>query len=339
MPRRRTLYAWYRFVLFLLYEFRWATVVFWSLVLLGGWALQGHLGGTPMSFVRACHTVFCMIFFSMPADFPDEWYLQLLFFVVPVIGLGAVADSVVRLGYYVFTSKCKLPEWHRMNALSMRDHIVLCGVGKVGYRILEELLALKVDVVAIDQNSAEELVQEMIDRGVTILIGNARSRHVLQEANVAKARAVIVATDDDLANIDAALTAREINPGIRVVIRLFDDTLAQKVATAFRLPAISTAANAASAFVAAATDREIFQSFQMAGQKFNVAGLKLKPSSRLVGRPVVDVEREFEVKIVLACANGSCASQPAPEALLAEAMQLVVVAPVDAVAKLESANA
>src|SRR5262245_4611734 len=169
MPRRRTLYAWYRFVLFLLYEFRWATLVFWLLVLVGGLALKGRAPSKedlePMTYGRACWAVFCMIFFEMTVDFPSEWYLQVMFFAAPVVGLGAVADSVVRLGYFVFTSKRKLPEWHRMNALAMRHHIVVCGVGKVGYRIIEELLEFQEDVVAIDRDQNGMLVQEMIDRG------------------------------------------------------------------------------------------------------------------------------------------------------------------------------
>ena len=42
-----------------------------------------------------------MIFLES-ASFPDEWYLQLFFFLLPIIGLGAVADSVVRLAYLMF---------------------------------------------------------------------------------------------------------------------------------------------------------------------------------------------------------------------------------------------
>jgi hypothetical protein len=228
MPRRRTVYAWYRYAIFLVKEFRWAMLVFWSMVLIGGLLLKSSATGVAqnLSYVNACYLVFSLVLGQTLATFPSEWYLQILCFAAPIIGLGAIADSVVRLGFFMFTSKRKLPEWHRMNALSMRNHIVLCGIGKVGYRILEELLELGEDVVAIDRNAENPFVMEMIEHGVTTIIGQARSRRLLEEANVKNARAVIFATDDDLANIDAALTAREINPDIRVVIRLFDDTLA-----------------------------------------------------------------------------------------------------------------
>jgi len=286
--------------------------------------------------VKACYLVFSLVFGQTLASFPSEWYLQVLCFAAPIIGLGAIADSVVRLGFFVFTSKRKLPEWHRMNALAMRNHIVLCGVGKVGYRILEELLELGEDVVAIDRNGESPFVIEMTERGVTMLIGQARSRRTLEEANVKNARAFIVATDDDLANIDAALTAREINPDIRVVIRLFDDTLASKVAHSFHLPAIATARSAASSFIGAATDRQLYQSFMLGGQKFNVAGVKLSPTSPLIGRTVQSVEEELAVKIALLCrSDGTPAIAPELSTTLAGGMQLVAVAPVAAVVKLE----
>lgn len=55
--------------------------------------------------------------------------------------------------------------------------------------------------------------------------GDARFQQTLVGANIGKAKAIPATTDDDLANIEAALDAREINPGVRVVLRLFDDTL------------------------------------------------------------------------------------------------------------------
>ena len=84
-----------------------------------------------------------MIFLESSLDFPDEWYLQPLFFLLPVVGLGAVADSVVRLAFLVFTRKQNLPEWNRMLASLCRNHFVVIGVGKVGYQVIKQLLELR----------------------------------------------------------------------------------------------------------------------------------------------------------------------------------------------------
>ncbi len=61
-----------------------------ALVLSGGLILHlfYHRDGTVLPFARACHAVFLLIFLESSIEFPDEWYLQPLFFLLPVIGLA-----------------------------------------------------------------------------------------------------------------------------------------------------------------------------------------------------------------------------------------------------------
>ena len=149
---------------------------------------------------------------------------------MPIVGLGAVADSVVRLAFLVFTRKQNLPEWNRMLASLCRNHFVVIGVGKVGYQVIKQLLELRETVVAIEMASGSPLLGELFDKGVPVIQGNARQSSVLEQAGVRQARAVIITTSDDLTNLDAAITARELNANAKIVIRLFDETLATKVA-------------------------------------------------------------------------------------------------------------
>src|SRR5258708_13877871 len=120
-----------RFARFLLWEFRWTLGVFWGVVLVGGVALRGHQAkpGEPLDFLAACNVVFFLMFAQPSIDFPQEWFLRPLFFLLPIVGIGAVADSMVRLGYLVFASKPNLPEWQRMAASLYRNHVVLLGAG------------------------------------------------------------------------------------------------------------------------------------------------------------------------------------------------------------------
>src|SRR5438093_530841 len=83
-----------------------------------------------------------------------------------------------------------------------------------------------------------ELADEVRALNVPIIPGNGRSPKVLEQAGVREAHAVILATDDDLANIDAALTAHDMNPKLRVVLRLFDESLAVKFTSHFAMSAI-----------------------------------------------------------------------------------------------------
>jgi voltage-gated potassium channel len=336
---RKDVLAWARFTLFLAREFRWAALVFGLLISLGGvcfWRIYKPNGG----LLEGIYDAFSLVFFETPPDrsFPPAGPERLLWFVIPIVGMGAIADSVTRLGYFVFTSKQKLPEWHRMNAKALRDHVVVCGVGKVGYRILEDLLGLGEDVVAVEKDGTTLLVTEMMQRGVPVIVGEARSRRTLEDANVAHAKTVILATDDDLANIDAALTAREIQPGVRVVLRLFDDTLAARFGRAFDMITISTSSSAAASFVAQALDRRIYQSFQLGDRTLHVADVALPAASALCGRKVGDVQDEFGVNVVMMhAADGRTIVNPDHDVALAAGDRAVVIADIENVRRLEEA--
>ena len=327
-----------RFARFLLWEFRWPLSVFTTLVLLGGLVLHLFYTKESLTYAHACHVVFLMIFLESSVDFPSEWYLQPLFFLLPMLGLGAIADSVVRLAYLIFTRKQNLPEWNRMLASLCRDHFVVIGVGKVGYQVIKQLLELRETIVAIEMSSSSPLLIELFDKGVPVVSGNARMAPVLEQAGVRQARAIIVTTSDDLTNLDAAITARELNRDAKIVIRLFDETLASKVAGAFSMPTISTSQVAAPAFIAAATGRKVYQSFQLAGQHVHFTDLTINPTGRLVGQTVGEVQSDKRINIVMQQGATGVHVNPEPEIVLEPGDTILVIAPMDALLRLESMN-
>src|SRR5690349_5577023 len=90
-----------RFARLLLWEFRRPLAVFLFLILAGGWVLHAFSHRREVSYVESCYAVFQLLFFQSQLDFPQESYLQPLFFLLPLLGLWALADSVVRLGYLI----------------------------------------------------------------------------------------------------------------------------------------------------------------------------------------------------------------------------------------------
>jgi voltage-gated potassium channel len=336
MRRRRRFAVLWGYGRFLAREFRWPMGIFLAIVLGGG--LLIHLTYTPEKpdYVEACYDVFLLVFMQPELKFPEQGFLRPLFFVIPVIGLGAVADSVVRLGYFIFSRKQQLQEWQIMEASAMRDHHVVVGVGKVGYRILKELAALRLDAVAVERKSESHLVDEILDLGIPVIKGDARLKKTLENANVARAQAIHLATDDDLANIDAALTAREIKPDVRVVLRLFDDTLADRIATVFKMPAISTSRAAVPAFIAAATGRSVYQSFTLDGEELHLADVDVGPSSPVVGRHVGDLRTAYDLNVVLLRRDGKSDVNPEVATVLRPGDKIVVLGPVARIAELGS---
>ncbi|MEM6732693.1 MAG: potassium channel family protein [Myxococcota bacterium] len=114
----------------------------------------------------------------------------------------------------------------------MKDHIILCGHGNLGSRINEILSGLGNDVVVIE--SGVNRYSASLERsGATFVHGDAKHEGVLRQASIDTARCIVCATSDDLANLEVAIHAREINPSIRVVLSMHDRVLAQKVRRAF----------------------------------------------------------------------------------------------------------
>jgi Trk K+ transport system NAD-binding subunit len=335
---RQQLRVYLRFAGYLLWEFRWTLGVFWTLVLGGGLILNQFYHRAPLAYAKACHAVFLMIFLASDLEFPNEWYLQPFFFLLPIVGLGAIADSVVRLAYLVFTSKQRLPEWQRMVASLYRNHIVVVGVGKVGYQIIKGLLALNENVVAVDMADPALLRGGLFDLGVPVIQGNARHAKTLEQAGVKVARAVIMATSDDLTNLDGGLSARDQNPKAQIVLRLFDESLAAKVTGAFTIPTISTSQVAAPAFIAAATGRKVYQEFRLAGQLLHLTDLIIDPSGTLVGATVGAVQVRNQVNIVMHQGPSGVNINPEHALVLGPGDTILVIAPLEQLRALEAQN-
>lgn len=331
-----------RFLRYLLWDFRWSLMIFWGLVVVGGAALMLLYRSEPLGYVEACYEVFSLAFLQSSLEFPDEWYLQPFFFIVPMIGLGAVADSLVRLGYMVFARKSNLPEWQQMIASLHRDHVVVVGVGKVGYRIVLGLLELKERVVAVELRPQSEFQEELARLNVPVICGNGRSRQTLLHAGVEHAKSIILSTDDDLANLDAALTAREIHADIGVVLRLFDETLATKFADRYDMPAVCTSHAAAPAFIAAATGRKVYHTFRLDDAQLHLTDMTISPRGGLVDRRVGEVQARYGVNFLMhrvsSRASPDVHVNPGHEDVLAAGDTVLVVAPMANLTALEEGN-
>jgi Trk K+ transport system NAD-binding subunit len=336
-PAKLSIYV--RYIRYLLWEFRRPLTVFVVLILLGGLVLMLGYDERPLGYAEACYAVFLQIFLESSLDtFPHEWYLQLMLFILPIVGLGAVAESVVRLAFLVFTQKRKLPEWQQMVASLYSQHFVVVGVGKVGLQIIKDLVKLREPVVVIEQLKDSPFLEEVYDLGVPVITGNGRRQKTLEQAGVGRARALILATDDDLANLDAAVTASDINPDIRVLVRLLDDTLAEKMAGSFGMAAISTSHVAAPAFVAAATGRKIYQEIKLGDQRLRLTDLTVHAGSWLAGRSVGEVQAARSVNFVMHRGARGVSVNPPHDLVLEAEDTLVVMAPMDKLLELGALN-
>jgi len=163
-------------------------------------------------------------------------------------------------------------------------HVVVCGLGNVGFRVAEELLRLDEQVVVIEPARDNRFLASARRLGAAVVPGDATLPEVMQQARVDSARAVVVATNNELANVEIALLVREINPQQRVVVRLSDPHLAQTLRESANVRlALSLPAMAAPAFVAALFGDRVQGVFRIGGRLLMVVELLVQ-----AGDPCLD---------------------------------------------------
>ncbi|UCC89233.1 MAG: NAD-binding protein [Anaerolineales bacterium] len=288
---------------------------------------------------EALHATFALIFFETLLPFPEVWYLQALFFIIPIMGLAVVADGVLRFGAALLNKQARGQKWQVAMASTYSNHVIVCGMGKVGYRVTLELLKFGREVVGIEQNPEGRFVEKARGLGIPLIIANARRSENLIKAGVKRADAVIPCTDDELTNLDIALDARELNPQARVVMRLFDADLARRVEKGFGIhTAFSTSALAAPIFAAAAMRANVKYSFYVGDTLLSLSQLTLGPDSALIGWPVHRLESELDLSVVCYQGQGQTDFHPPPDLRLAAGDQILVLASLETLQQVNGLN-
>jgi voltage-gated potassium channel len=137
-----------------------------------------------------------------------------------VLGVGTTFYTLVAIAEFLIEGRVRdlLGRRAMKRTISMlRDHVVLCGYGRFGRVVAQELSRLGVGLVVVEANPAMQPALEA--GGHPFVIGSALDDPVLAEAGIAHARAIVVATGSDADNVFIALSAREANPRIGIHAR------------------------------------------------------------------------------------------------------------------------
>src|SRR6266852_968414 len=145
----------------------------------------------------------------------------------------------------------------------MNQPIILCGLGRIGGKVLEFLRTAGLPVVVIDTQCQEK---DPRVEGTRLIRGDFRRPEVLAQAGLEQARGVIILTSDDLVNISAALTIRHLYPEIRIVMRMFNQDLISRLGKAVHsVYALSTSTLTAPLFALTALTGQALGTFRIDG--------------------------------------------------------------------------
>ena len=101
---------------------------------------------------------------------------------------------------------------------SIKNHYIVCGAGRVGIHVAEKLKEMREKLVLIDNNP--EIIKHVKKRGFLVINGDCLKEDVLKKAQIKKAKGLIACMGKDDANVFLVLTAKDLNPRIKVATRV-----------------------------------------------------------------------------------------------------------------------
>lgn len=99
----------------------------------------------------------------------------------------------------------------------IEDHVIICGFGRVGQNLANRLAAQNTMFVVVEVNP--EAIAEAVTRQYLVIEGDATDEDVLRSAGIERAKTVVVALQTDADNVFLTLTARNMNPNLRILAR------------------------------------------------------------------------------------------------------------------------
>lgn len=107
----------------------------------------------------------------------------------------------------------------------LSGHTIVCGVGSTGRHTVEELMASNIAVVAVDQHPEKvSHVEAELGQAILHVTGDAAEDEVLEKAGIQRAKNIVCALSTDRDNLFVVVTAKKLNPKLRIVSRVIDET-------------------------------------------------------------------------------------------------------------------
>ena len=156
-----------------------------------------------------------------------KWFTSFLIF----FSFGIFAYAATTFTRYAVDGVFR--NYYRDNKLKKRikklkDHVVICGYGRNGKQAATELLDHNVPTIIIENDEA--VIEKLIESPEILYIhGDSTQDEILEMASLDKARALITTLPDDAANLFVVLTARELNPRLKIISRASDDNSDRKL--------------------------------------------------------------------------------------------------------------
>ncbi|WP_142398821.1 potassium channel family protein [Bacillus thuringiensis] len=235
--------------------------------------------------------------------------------------IGVVAAMIIEGNLFHAVRRKKMDK----QIAQLKNHIIVCGCGRVGLQVVHELQEKKIPFVVVDKD------ESVLEKGKLLYIhGDATEDQVLHHAGISRAAGLVAIVANDAENVFITLTARGLNDAIKIVARSEKPETEEKLRRAGANKVINPSSMAgihiAKGIANPLTVHYIDTVLYGIEQSFVIEEILVGKDSILVGKSLLesDVRNQFDVTILAILRNGDIIHNPTGQEKLQEHDMIIV---------------
>lgn len=300
-----------------------------------GFKIIGGESATWMQAVYMTANVLTTAGFREAVDIQNDTVGQAFTVILLFFGAGALvyATSVIT----AFVVEGELTQNFRRRRMRravdhMRGHYIVCGAGSTGWAVLTELVKTERAVVAIEQNADHVRRIEEQYPSVAVLTEDFTDDQVLLQAGITRAAGIVICTTVDKDLLVTTITARQLNPQLRIVARAANERAAARLrqasADAVVSPAMIGGMRMASELVRPGVVSFLDMMLRDTNKNLRVEEVVIRADSPFIGRTLGELNTHSRTNCLLLATrapSGDYTYNPPDEHRIEEGMMLIVM--------------
>ncbi|MGG2063343.1 potassium channel family protein [Bacillus sp. S14(2024)] len=246
--------------------------------------------------------------------------------------IGVVAAMIVEGNLFQAVRRKQMEK----QIAEIKDHIIVCGCGRVGLQVVQELREKNTPFIVVDREESVLTEQKLL-----YVHGDATDDEVLHKAGITRAAGLVAIVASDAENVFITLTARGLNPNIKIIARAekqeSEEKLrragANKVINPSSMAGIHIAKGIANPFTVHYIDTVLYGT----DQNFAIEEIEIAAGSSLIGKTLMEenIRNRFDVTILAILRDGHIIHNPTGAEKLAERDMIIVFGPVEKLEQFE----
>lgn len=297
------------------------------------------IGGESKSFLDALYMTaitLTTVGYGDVIGLDDKPFGKLFTIVFVFVGAGTIAYLFTTLAAYIIGGELKRAFRRRSmekRIAKMKNHYIVCGIGMVGLYVVHELFITKKPQIAVDLDEGRFDLLKAHELPIDLLVGDATENEILWDAMIEHAKGLFATTNSDNDNIVIALTAKQMNPSLRVVCRCTDTKNIDKIRRAGADAVVALnyigGLRMASEMIRPTVTSFLDKLVRDKESPIRVEEVKIPADSPYIGRPVGDIDFKGIGNILVISARtpgGEWIYNPYPGTMVEPDMRLIILA-------------